>query len=303
MAFSMDDIVEAPERLAVITGANTGIGYETALALVKKKITVVLACRNLVKAALAKQQILSAVPDGNVDILELDLSSLSSVKKAALLFRNDYDKLDILINNAGIMYPPYKKTEDDFESQMAANCFGHFLFTSLLIDLMPDSTASRITWLSSSAHKTGNLNFDDLNFKKKYSKMAAYAQSKLTCLMYALELDHKLKLAAKQIRSNSAHPGGAETDLGRHISPWLLRVMKHTLLPFITHPVAGGVIPILEAALSPSAERGQYFGPQGFMEMSGPSGVASIAKHALDEGGAKRLWHLSEQLTGAQYCF
>lgn len=184
------------------------------------------------------------------------MSKLSSVHAAATAFKNSHHQLDILINNAGIMFPPYSKTEDGFENQMATNCFSHFLFTSLLIDCIPDIPQSRITWLSSSAHKTGKVNLADINFEKKYSKTAAYAQSKLVCLMYALELNRRLQAAGKQIVANVAHPGGVMTNLSRNMLPWLLSLMKYTLLPLITHSASSGAMPTLEAALSATAQGG-----------------------------------------------
>lgn len=301
MTFSMNGVADQSGRLAIVTGANNGLGYEIALAMAAKRMKVIMACRSVVKAEAAKKNILAKVPNGDLEILQIDLSKLASVRSAAEEFRSKHDKLDILINNAGIMYPPYLKTEDGFESQMAANCFGHFLFTSLLIDLIPDSPDSRITWLGSSAHKTGKINFDDINFEKKYSQIASYGQSKLACMMYALELARKLKTAGKKIKSNCAHPGGANTDLSRNMPQWALRLMKYTILPFITHSRADAVLPTLEAALAPTAESGQYYGPQGFIEMSGPPGIATMAKQTLDTDTAKKLWELSEHLTGAAY--
>lgn len=301
MAFNIDDVADQTGRIAIVTGANTGLGYETALAMAKKGIKVVMACRDINKAEISKQNILNEEPRSDVEILQIDLSKLASVRIAAEEFRSKHRMLNILVNNAGIMFPPYSITEDGFESQMAVNCYGHFLLTSLLIDLMPDSLDSRVTWLSSSAHKTGKINLNDLNSEKRYSKMVAYGQSKLVCLMYALELDRKLKLAGREIRSNSAHPGGAYTDLSRNMSPRLLVFMKYTILPFITQSAKDGAVPILEATLSPTAEGGQYYGPQGFLEMRGPSGVATIAEAALNMELSKKLWQLSEELTDATY--
>ncbi len=298
---NIDTISDQFGRIAIVTGANTGLGYETSLAMVKKGLKVVMACRNLSKAEAAKLRILSEVPNGELEILQVDLSKLESVHHAAEEFRNKHNTLDILVNNAGIMYPPYSKTEDGFESQMAANCFGHFLFTSLLIDLIPDSPDSRITWLSSLAHKTGRIHFDDINSEKEYSKLASYAQSKLACLMYALELDRKLKVAGKKIKSNAAHPGVSLTDLSRNTNKWVYQLMKYTIIPFITQSAADGALPILEASLSTTAEGGQYYGPQGFMEMRGCSGVGIIASHALDNDVSKNLWELSERLTKTNY--
>lgn len=301
MVFSMENMADQPGRLAMITGANTGLGFQATLAMAAKNIKVVMACRNLEKAEAAKQRILAEVPNGDLEILQIDLSDLASVRSAAEEFRSKHDKLDVLINNAGIMYPPYSKTKDGFESQMAANCFGHFLFTSLLMELIPDSPDSRITWLSSIAHKSGKINFDDINFEKKYSAMASYGQSKLTCLMYALELDRKLKAAGKKIKSICAHPGVSNTDLSRNMSQCIHGIVKYTVMPLISHSPADAALPSLEAALSPLAEGGQYYGPQGLFQMSGPPGIALKSKQALDKNVAKKLWQLSEQLTDATY--
>jgi len=301
MTLNKNDIPDLSGKLALITGANSGIGFETTLALTKHNMKVVVACRDLSKAEEAKQKILLEVPDGDLEILKVDLSRLQSVKKAANEFREKHERLDLLINNAGIMYPPYIKTEDGFELQLGTNCFGHFLLTSLLIEMMPDSPQSRITWISSSAHKTGKIFFDDLQFSKKYSKTAAYAQSKLVCLMYALELDRKLKLAGRKIISNSAHPGGVITNLSRYMSPTVLKIMNLSIMPFITQSVADGIKPILEAALSPLAVGGQYYGPQGFLEMKGPTGLATISKQAKNIEDAKRIWDITEKYTGTHF--
>ncbi len=301
MAVNLENKIDRFERVAIVTGANSGLGYEAALAMSQRGLRVVLACRSPEKAETARRSILEVVPQGKLELLPLDLKKMASVRSAAAEFRRRHDRLDVLVNNAGIMYPPYAKTEDGFESQMASNCFGHFLLTALLIDLFPDTPASRITWLSSSAHKSGKINLDDINSERRYSKVASYGQSKLACLMYALELDRRLKNAGKQIRSNSAHPGGVISGLSRNMSQTALQLMKYTILPFVTQPAAAGVLPILEAALAPSAEGGRYYGPQGFLEMKGPSGRATIAKQALDRDVSEKLWQLSERLTGANY--
>ncbi|MCW8832796.1 MAG: oxidoreductase [Colwellia sp.] len=301
MSFCMSDVADHTGRLAIITGANTGLGYQTALAMVAKNIKVVMACRNVDKAQEAKYSMLAEVPNADIEILKIDLSSLASVRSAVSEFRRKHDKLDILVNNAGIMYPPYSKTKDGFESQMAVNCFGHFLLTSLLMDYFPDSPNSRITWLSSIAHKSGEINFADINFKTKYSAMASYSQSKLTCLMYALELARKLKAEGKQIKSICAHPGVSNTDLSRNMPQWIHNIVKYTVMPLIAHSPRKAALPTLEAALSPTAQSGQYYGPQGPFQMSGPSGIALIATQAQDTEVAKKLWKLSEQLTGAIY--
>ncbi len=303
MTFDFQNLPNQAGRIALVTGSNSGIGFEAALGFAQKGCKVVLACRCPDKAEQARQNIRQAVPESVIDTLVVDLSELSSVRHAAEIYRAKYRKLDILVNNAGIMYPPYTQTSDGFESQMATNCFGPFLLTSLLIDLLPDDPASRITWISSMAHKTGKINFSDINSESKYSKMASYGQSKLACLMYALELNRRMKQAGKQVMSNCAHPGAVHTNLGRYMPQFLLAIMARTVLPFIMHPASSGVMPIFEATLSPEAMGGQYYGPQGFLEMKGNSGVATIATQAKDIERGKKLWQLSEQITGAVYDF
>ncbi|WP_096086794.1 oxidoreductase [Agaribacterium haliotis] len=301
MSFELKDISEQRGRIALITGANTGLGFELARALAGKKMTVLMACRNQHKAEAAKSRIVAALPDADIAILPVDLSSMTSVRDAAARFKARYSRLDVLINNAGLMFPPYQKTCDGFESQMAVNCFAHFLLSALLFECFPDSPDSRITWLSSKAHTKAKLNFADLNSEQAYSKMAAYGQSKLACLMYALELDRKIKKSGKKILSNAAHPGGADTDLSRHMSPMLMRCLKYTVLPFIMQSAEKGALPVLQAAFSAQAKGGAYYGPQGFMEMTGPAGPANIARQALDIHAAEKLWSVSEALTGTSF--
>ena len=302
MTFSMDSVADQTGRVVMITGCSSGLGYETALAIAKKGATIIMACRSLDKASTARNRLLAEVPNANLEILQVDLSDLASVRNAAEEFRKKHDTLDVLINNAGIMVPPYAVTRDGFESQMAANCFGHFLLTSLLLDLIPDKPDSRITWLSSGAHKSGQIDFDDINAEKKYSAMKAYSQSKLACLMYALELNKRLKAAGKQILSNAAHPGiSPHTQLSRSMPRLVHLLLAHVVIRFMSHSTEQGAMPSLEAAMSPRAEGGQYYGPQGFKESKGPPGVATIAPQARDADVSKRLWELSESLTAAEF--
>ena len=303
MTFNLDNIPAKPGSIAIVTGANAGLGYETTLVLAKKRINVIMACRNKNKAMQAKADILKVEPNASLEVMELDLTRLSSVRSFAKSFREKYSSLDLLINNAGIMFASYSKTEDGFESQMAANYFGHFLLTSLLMDLMPDKEESRIVTLSSLGHKqgTGVINFDDINSDKAYSKTDAYMQSKLACLMFALELQRKLDASGKKILSVAAHPGVSDTELSRHVNPLLANILRYTVLPFITHPPKQGALPTLRAALDPGVKGGDYYGPQGFREMKGPPGKATMTTYACDKEMAGKLWGLAEELTGAQY--
>ncbi|MEO0375860.1 MAG: oxidoreductase [Cyanobacteria bacterium P01_A01_bin.17] len=298
MTFNLDTVSSQKGRIAIATGANTGIGYETALGLAQTGMKVIMACRNLDKAEQAKKSILAKVPDADLDIIELDLSKLSSVRMFADTYRQQFSHLDLLINNAGIMIPPYTKTEDGFESQMGVNHLGHFLLTALLLDLMPDTPEVRVVSLSSNAHKLGKINFDDLQSERNYSRFGAYAQSKLACLMFANELSRKLVTADRKTLSVCAHPGGSDTELSRHMSAGTVTLLKLSGLGLITHSPADAALPTLCAALATDVSGGDYFGPQGFLEMSGKPGKVAQSNSAQDQDVTQQLWETSKDLTG-----
>ena len=301
MTFTLDALPPQPDKIAVVTGANTGLGYETALGLARQQIWVVMACRSLERAAQARADIAAQVPGASLDILPVDLADLASVRRFAQVFRQRYDRLDLLINNAGIMLVPYRKTADGLESHMAVNYFGHFLLTALLLDLMPDRSDSRVVALSSNAHKfCRRIRFDDLPWEQGYSKLGAYAQSKLVCLMFALELQRRLERSGRNILSVAAHPGLAATELARYMPRYQMRLLQYTLGPFLSHP-ADGAMPTLMAALDPAVQGGEYFGPQGLLEFSGLPGAAPKSAYAQDPAVARRLWQVSEQLTDCEF--
>jgi NAD(P)-dependent dehydrogenase (short-subunit alcohol dehydrogenase family) len=298
--FNIDTIPSQKGRLAIVTGANTGLGFETSLALAGKEIKVIMACRNEERAEKAKEEILRKVPSAELEIMIINLSSLSSVRDFAKRFLMKYDHLDLLINNAGIMVPPYSKTEDGFESQMGANYFGHFLLTGLLMDVIKKTEGSRIISLSSIAHKNGKINFKDLHWEKEYSAMGAYRQSKLACLIFATELQRRFEKSGVRTLSVAAHPGVSLTELVRHIPKWLYSPLK-PLLSLFTHSPEKGALPTLYAALGAGVSGGDYFGPQGFAEMTGMPGKAIATSVSRDREIAKQLWDLSEKLTGITY--
>jgi len=300
-AFNINNIAQQKGRVAVVTGANIGLGYETALSLAQKKMTVVLACRNMEKAKAAKTKITTIVPYANIDILAIDLSKLASVRDFAAAYLAKYDRLDILINNAGVMMPPFTLTEDGFELQMAANYFGHFLLTGLLLDTIIATPKSRIVSLSSLAHKNGNINFNDLQSEQHYVPMKAYSQSKLACLMYAYELQRHLNTMNTNTISVAAHPGVAYTNLMQHFPSWLLKYLVSWALPLITHSPKSGAEPTLYAALGTDVQGGDYFGPNGFREMAGRAAKTTSTKLSHNKEIAKRLWEVSETLTGYKY--
>lgn len=288
-------------RVFIVTGANAGLGYENALVLAQKGAKVIMACRNPSKASVAKASIEQEMPKADLDFMELDLASLASVRKFAEAFQAKYDRLDVLINNAGVMMPPYTKTEDGFELQFGANYLGHFLLTGLLLDTILKTPNSRVVTLSSLVHKNGTINFDDLQSEQKYSASGAYAQSKLACLMFTFELQRRLEKAGHQgTIATASHPGVAPTELSRHMPKLLFTVLKYTVAPFVTHAPSKGAQPTLLAALG-AAQGGDYFGPIGFNEMKGPAGKAKYTDLSKDEKIAKRLWEVSEKLVGHSY--
>jgi len=287
-------------KIAIVTGANSGIGYETTLALAKKEALVVMACRNISKAKLAKEKLIQEWPQANLEIIQLDLNSLASVRKFAQVFSTQFKKLDLLINNAGLMIPPLMHTEDGFESQFGVNYLGHFLLTGLLLPILEKTSGARIVSLSSIAHKRATIDFENLNSEKSYSKMKAYGQSKLACLMFAYELDRRLKKSGSQVKSIAAHPGVSDTELGRYVPQFWYKLLV-PLFKFMTHAPKYAAMPSLFAALHPDLKGGEYIGPTGYNEMKGKPGVVDSEPQAKDQEVAKKLWEVSEKLTGFQF--
>jgi len=300
--FDLDKLPSQKGRIAIVTGANIGLGFETALGLAQKEMTVILACRNIDKATVAKQDILKEVPNADLDIIQIDLSKLDAVRSFANNYLEKYQQLDLLINNAGVMMPPFSLTEDGFELQMAANYFGHFLLTGLLLQTILATPNSRIVSLSSIAHRSGKINFDDLQSKKKYSAMQAYSQSKLACLIYGYELQRRLEAAGHTTTiSTIAHPGASNTNLAQHLPKWAIALFG-LLAPLFSHSAKAGAQPTLWAAVGP-AEGGDYFGPTKFREMKGKAGKVDSIPLSKDQTIAKKLWEVSEKLTGITYSF
>ena len=288
------------DKIAIVTGANAGLGYETTLGLAKKGTKVIMACRNKSKAEKAKEDILQKVPTGDLDIMEIDLSKLKSVRSFANAFLKKYDALHLLINNAGVMIPPYQKTEDGFELQMGANYFGHFLLTGLLLEKIMQTPESRIVSLSSLAHKAGDIHFDNLHWETDYVKMKAYRQSKLACLIFSYELQRRLEKIGSSTLSVAAHPGISNTELGKHI-PKLMYLLFRPLASFYIQKPEYGALPTLMAALGTEVKGGDYYGPTGNkQETKGPPGLARSKSRARDEEMGKRLWAVSEELTGVK---
>jgi NAD(P)-dependent dehydrogenase (short-subunit alcohol dehydrogenase family) len=259
-----------------------------------------MACRNPQKAEKARQAILHKVPRADVQFIPLNLSSLSSVRIFANSIIEKFDRLDVLINNAGIMIPPFSKTDDGFESQMGVNYFSHFLLTKLLFPLLNKTEGSRIVSLSSIAHKQGKINFENLNAEKGYSKIDAYGQSKLACLMFAYELQRRIDGTGSKVLSLASHPGVSSTELSRHISKFLYYPL-YPLFMMLSHNPYKGSLPTLMAALDPDAKGGDYYGPTGFGEMVGKPGKTESLAHSHDTDVAKKLWEVSEKLVSEKF--
>ncbi len=297
---SIDNIGQHPHKKAIVTGANNGLGFETTRFFASKGISVTMACRNLEKAEKAKQNILKEFPTANLTIQEIDLKSLKSVRTFAEKYLAEHKELDLLINNAGIMIPPFELTEDGFESQMAVNYFSHFLLSSLLFPLLSKSTEGRIVSLSSIAHKSGKIDFNNINFKGKYNKVNAYSQSKLACLMFAYELDRRLTERNSTVKSLAAHPGVSATNLFQYLPKWF-QIISPLLTPFLSHAPDKAAQPIMIAALSEEVKSGDYLGPSGFKEMKGAPAVADSTDYSKNKEIAQQLWTRSEELTNTAF--
>jgi len=235
-----------------------------------------------------------------LEFIPIDLMDLSSIRTFTKTFKKNHNRLDLLINNAGIMIPPFQKTKDGFESQMGVNYLSHFLLTGLLIDVLNATPHARAVTLSSKAHENAVIDFENLNSEKSYSKYTAYGQSKLACLLFTHELDRRLKAAGKTTISVGSHPGVSTTDLGRHI-PKLAYYLLMPVFVFFTHKPSKGALPSLMAALDSDVQGGDYFGPIGYKEMKGPPAKVKAKPRAYDTEVAAQLWMASEALTGFKF--
>lgn len=295
------DVPDQSGRVAIVTGSNTGLGFDTARVLAEHGATVVMAVRDTEKGRAAADRILSVTPDANVVVQRLDLGSLRSVREAADELRDVYPRIDLLINNAGVMIPPKQVTEDGFELQFGTNSLGHFALTGLLLENMLDVESSRVVIVSSNYHKMGGaIHFDDLNWERSYNRSAAYAQSKLANLMFCYELQRRLAAAVKPTIAVAAHPGVTDSELFRHV--WVpIRPLLNAINPLFAQSADKGALPQLLAATEAEVKGGQYWGPRGLWELKGyPTQVKSSAK-SHDRDAQRRLWEVCEKLTGVSF--
>lgn len=282
-------------KIVIITGANSGTGYAAAGELASRNASVIMAVRNEHKGNEAAAKIRSAFPQARVEVMNLDLSSLKSVRSFASAFLARHSRLDLLLNNAGVMVPPYSKTEDGFELQIGTNHLGHFALTGLLMEVLLKTSGSRIVTMSSMAHRAGKINFDDLHREKKYNKMESYGQSKVANLLFTYELQRRLHQAGSGTIALAAHPGWSATNLGQH------NKIMDIFMPLFGQSALRGAWPMLYAATAKEARGGDYYGPSGFMEIKGHPKKVGSNLHSQDKKIARQLWETSIRLTGVDY--
>jgi len=301
--WTADNVPDLSGRTAVVTGANSGIGFETAKVLAARGATVVLACRNPVKAQNALDDIRAAAPGADVSTLEMDLGSLASVRKAADALLAERSVIDLLVNNAGVTLLPYGLTTDGFEQHFGVNYLGHFAFTGLVLNAVLAAPAGRIVTVGSNAHRLGKIDFDDIPFTQGYRPLRAYARSKLANLLFAFELQRRLAKTGASTQSLAAHPGGANTEILESVGPIKKRIKQ--VVDYIPNPIVHsahkGALPTLRAATDPASKGGEYYGPRGLLKMTGPPVLVTSSAATRDTETAERLWELSERLTGVTY--
>jgi NAD(P)-dependent dehydrogenase (short-subunit alcohol dehydrogenase family) len=300
--WTASDIPSLDGRVAIVTGGNSGLGLSTARELARHGARVVIACRDVGKGTAALERIQSEVPSAEVSVSQLDLASVASVREFAARVGDEFEHVDRLINNAGVMAPPRRLTEDGFESQIGTNHLGHFALTGLLLGSLLRAPAPRVVTVSSGAHRIGRMRFDDLMGERRYINWLAYGQSKLANLLFCFELQRRAVAAGTSLSSMAAHPGYARTNLQFSAPPWHQQMIMRVTNPLLGQSADMGALPTLYAAVA-DVPGGSFIGPSGFMEQRGYPHVVTAASRAYDEVSQRRLWEMSEALTGVQYEF
>jgi NAD(P)-dependent dehydrogenase (short-subunit alcohol dehydrogenase family) len=295
------DVPDQRGRVAIVTGANSGIGLVTATELARAGAVVGLAARDPRKAEAARAEIAAEVPSAQLDPRVLDLADLASIRGFAAEVAAAHPRIDLLINNAGVMMPPKQQTADGFELQFGTNHLGHFALTGLLLEHLKDASDARVVTVSSLEHKPGRLRFDDLQWEREYSPRGAYQQSKFANAVFGLELDRRLRDAGIAVKSVLAHPGYSATNLQSSGPTGPMKALLAVTNAIVAQPAERGAWPSLYAATAPEVEGGQFIGPDGFMEARGHPKLVEPAGRARDAEAGRRLWQVSEELTGVRY--
>ena len=296
MRWTFDDIPSQAGRIALVTGANIGLGLETVRALASKGATVLMACRSRGRAEQARDSLLEEGLTG-LDLLDLDLADLNSVASAADVVRERYGQLDLLINNAGVMAPPYTRSAQGHELQFAVNHLGHMALTTALLPLLREN--GRVVTVTSGMQHFGKIRWHDLAWQERYDRFGAYSQSKLANVMFALELDVRLRESNSSVQSLAAHPGMARTNLQRSNltpnSPWVERLALRVMDPLL-QSAAMGALPQLHAATAPVAKGGEHYGPDQLGGLRGHPTLSRVAPAAVDPDARRQLWSVCEDL-------
>ena len=301
------DMPDLTGKVIVVTGANSGLGFESSKALAKKGATVVMTARNMEKGETARSDILKEVPDASLDLMKLDVGDLSSVREFADSFKAKYDRLDILLNNAGLMAIPRKETADGFEMQLGVNHLGHFALTGLLLDVITKTPNARIHNVTSTANFFGDINFDDLMGKKNYSRWTAYSQSKLANVFFTFELNRRLKAAGVDTIANVSHPGLVignlqSNSMEQSSTGGSEGIVYRIMQPLLAHDISMGILPMLYGMTAEDAKGGVMYEPRWFHHRGYPV-EGKPNKKAYDAEALKRFWEISEELTGVKYSF
>lgn len=303
MNWTTDNIPSMIGKTIIVTGGNSGLGLQAVKAFAEKGALVVLACRNLVKGDEARLSIIKQQPQALIRVMELDLADLKSIRVFATTFSKDFSQLHILLNNAGIMMPPYQLTKDGIESQQGVNHFGHFALTGLLLPKLKATPNSRVVNVSSMAHKNGTVDFNNLLYENGvgYSPMGAYSRSKLENLLFTYGLQKFFNDNRLNIKTTVAHPGVSDTNLFNSIGGSIWQSILRSLFSKMVQPASMGALPLLRACVEPNVAGGEYFGPDGFAEMKGYPVRVQPMKKATDPAKIKKLWDFSEKVTAVKY--
>lgn len=301
--WTFESIPDLQGKTIIVTGGNSGLGYESVKAFSQKGAKVVLACRNLAKGEKAKNDILANKNSGEIHVMQLDLANLASVKIFAEQFKQQYNQLDVLLNNAGIMATPNIKTDDGFEAQLGTNHLGHFALTGHLLPLLKGTPQSRVVNVSSLAHKGGKMDFNDLMFEKcrKFKPMRAYGQSKLANLLFTYELQRFFEANNIDCIAVAAHSGGSNTRLANHFETNKFMEAVSKIARGAMQPAAKGALPQIRASVDANVKGGDYFGPSGIGELFGYPVLVKSNAASHNEENARKLWEVSEKLTGVKY--